>query len=163
MTEREKIINIITEANEKCPTDKNGVREWREYIADALLAAGIGDIESRKSDVSFSAVFNQELVDALRKEEQANEYLVKKLDERCDTCPEFEQLKQENKMLRLMMFAFVRNSAVLPFGLRLGKSEQEITDKTFETIAEAKKMLDVEKMKALMNLATDKEKRYDRE
>lgn len=86
------------------------------------------------------------------------EKLIEGLD---DSCPTFESLKQENKELRLLMFAFVRNSAVLPLGLSLGKSEQEITDKTFETIAEARKMLDVEKMRAAMNLATDKENRYD--
>lgn len=71
--------------------------------------------------------------------------------------------REENKRLRLLMFAFVRNSTILPVGLQLGKTEQEITDKTFETIAEAEKMLNVERMVEAMNLATDKENRYDRE
>ena len=72
-----------------------------------------------------------------------------------------DKAREENKMLRLQMFAFVRNSAVLPVGIRLHKSEQEITDKTFETIEAAKAMLDVEAVKAAMNLATDKENRFD--
>lgn len=71
--------------------------------------------------------------------------------------------REKNKRLRLLMFAFVRNSTILPVGLQLGKTEQEITDKTFETIAEAEKMLNVERMVEAMNLATDKENRYDRE
>lgn len=75
---------------------------------------------------------------------------------------QLERLERDYRDLRLLMFAFVRNSAVLPVGLSLGKSEQEITDKTFETITEARKMLDVEKVKAAMNLATDKGNRYDR-
>ena len=64
-------------------------------------------------------------------------------------------------MLRLQMFAFVRNAAVLPVGRRLNKSEQEITDKTFETIEAAKAMLDVEAIKSLMNLATNKQNRFN--
>ena len=72
-----------------------------------------------------------------------------------------DKAREENKMLRLQMFAFVRNAAVLPVGRRLNKSEQEITDKTFETIAAAKAMLDVEAVKAAMNLATNKGNRFD--
>lgn len=72
-----------------------------------------------------------------------------------------DKAREENKMLRLQIFAFVRNSAVLPVGRRLNKSEQEITDKTFETIEAAKAMIDVEAVKAAMNLATNKENRFD--
>ncbi len=71
--------------------------------------------------------------------------------------------REENQRLRLMLFAYVRNSAVLPVGLRLKKTEQEITDKTFETIEVAEKMLDKKAVIAAMNLATNKENRYDRE
>ena len=54
-----------------------------------------------------------------------------------------------------------RNSAVLPVGICLHKSEQEITDKTFETIEAAKNMIDVEAVKAAMNLATKTENRFN--
>lgn len=92
-----------------------------------------------------------------------NAALVAQLESSCCSRAALERIKQENKDLRLLMFAFVRNSAVLPVGLSLGKSEQEITDKTFETIAEARKMLDGDKMRAAMNIATKKENRYDEE
>jgi hypothetical protein len=72
-----------------------------------------------------------------------------------------DKAREENKMLRLQIFAFVRNAAVLPVGRNLHKSEQEITDKTFETIEAAKAMLDVEAVKAAMNLATNKGNRFD--
>ena len=72
-----------------------------------------------------------------------------------------DKAREDNKMLRLQIFAFVRNSAVLPVGRRLNKSEQEITDKTFETIEAAKNMIDVEAVKAAMNLATKRENRFN--
>lgn len=72
-----------------------------------------------------------------------------------------DKAREDNKMLRLQIFAFVRNSAVLPVGRRLNKSEQEITDKTFETIEAAKAMIDVEAVKAAMNLATKTENRFN--
>lgn len=65
------------------------------------------------------------------------------------------------KDLQLQLFAFVRNSCVAPVGLKLKKTQQEITDKTFETIREAQKIIDGGKMRAFMNLATNKEDRYD--
>ena len=71
--------------------------------------------------------------------------------------------EKESDKLRLLLFAFVRNSRVAAVGYSLKKSEQEITDKTFETIKEAEKILDFAKMQELMNLASDKENRYDRE
>lgn len=49
----------------------------------------------------------------------------------------------------------------LPVGRRLNKSEQEITDKTFETIEAAKNMIDVEAVKVAMNLATKRENRLN--
>ena len=45
---KKKMISIITEANEKAVDDGNGYRPWREYIADALIAAGIGDAKEYK-------------------------------------------------------------------------------------------------------------------
>ena len=65
------------------------------------------------------------------------------------------------KRLRLLMFTFVRNSQVAPVGYQLKKTEQQITDKTFETIKEAEKIVDFEKMRGYMNLASEKENRYD--
>ena len=72
-----------------------------------------------------------------------------------------DKVREENKMLRLQMFAFVRNSVILPVGVHMHKSEQEITDKTFETIEAAKNMLDIEAIKVVMNLASKKENRFD--
>lgn len=72
-----------------------------------------------------------------------------------------KKLSDEIKKLKLQLFAFVRNSAIAPVGLKLNKTQQEITDKTFETIREANKVISVEKMRAYMNLATNKEDRYD--
>ena len=41
---KKKMISIITEVNERAVDDGNGYRPWREYIADVLIAAGIGDV-----------------------------------------------------------------------------------------------------------------------
>lgn len=95
------------------------------------------EFETYKQEYRLAAAANKQLTDAL------------------------DKAREENKMLRLQIFAFVRNSAVLPVGRDLHKSEQEITDKTFEIIEAAKAMLDVEAVKAAMNLATDKENRFD--
>ncbi len=73
-----------------------------------------------------------------------------------------EQL-QESEKLRLLLFAVVRNSGISAMGHYLHKSEQEITDKTFEAIKGIEKAVNFEEMRAFMNLATDKENRYDRE
>lgn len=99
--------------------------------------APLRELETYKQEYRLAAAANKQLADAL------------------------DKAREENKMLRLQIFAFVRNSAVLPVGRRLNKSEQEITDKTFETIAAAKAMLDVEAVKAAMNLATNKGNRFD--
>ncbi|MBR2507228.1 MAG: hypothetical protein IKB70_10110 [Bacilli bacterium] len=65
------------------------------------------------------------------------------------------------KRLRLLLFAVVRNSTVAPIGYQLKKTEEEITNKTFETIKDAEKIVDFEKMRKFMNLASEKENRYD--
>lgn len=101
------------------------------------FAKQVRELETYKDEYRLAAAANKQLSDAL------------------------DKAREENKMLRLQMFAFVRNSAVLPVGRCLNKSEQEITDKTFETIEAAKAMLDVEAVKELMNLASNKENRYD--
>lgn len=99
--------------------------------------APLRELETYKQEYRLAAAANRQLADAL------------------------DKAREENKMLRLQIFAFVRNSAVLPVGRRLNKSEQEITDKTFETIEAAKNMIDVEAVKAAMNLATKRENRFN--
>lgn len=112
------------------------------YLLQSVRNAGglrklLCEFETCKQEYCLAAAANKQLADAL------------------------DKAREENKTLRLQIFAFVRNSAVLPVGIRLRKSEQEITDKTFETIEAAKAMLDVEAVRAAMNLATDKENRFD--
>ena len=112
------------------------------YLLQSVRNAGglrklLCEFETCKQEYCLAAAANKQLADAI------------------------DKAREENKMLRLQIFAFVRNSAVLPVGIRLRKSEQEITDKTFETIEAAKAMLDVEAVRAAMNLATDKENRFD--
>lgn len=63
-----------------------------------------------------------------------------------------EKVKKENEKLKLILFMVVRNSQVLPVGMKLKKTEKEITDKTKETIKELEKMINFEKAKELYNL-----------
>ena len=46
----------------------------------------------------------------------------------------------------------VRNSKVLPIGMKLNKTEKEITDKTKATINEIEKMINFEKARELYEL-----------
>lgn len=55
--------------------------------------------------------------------------------------------------LETLLFATVRNLAILPIGQKLGKTQKEITEKTFETIEEIKKKVDIPQMRSLMRLA----------
>ena len=55
--------------------------------------------------------------------------------------------------LETLLFATVRNLAILPIGQKLGKTQKEITEKTFETIEEIKKKVDIPQMRSLMHLA----------
>ena len=112
------------------------------YLLQSVRNAGglkklLRELETYKQEYRLAAAANRQLADAL------------------------DKAREENKMLRLQIFAFVRNSAVLPVGRRLNKSEQEITDKTFETIEAAKNMIDVEAVKAAMNLATKRKNRFN--
>lgn len=108
-----------------------------DVIQISVDDAPLRELETYKQEYRLAAAANRQLADAL------------------------DKAREENKMLRLQIFAFVRNSAVLPVGRRLNKSEQEITDKTFETIEAAKNMIDVEAVKAAMNLATKRENRFN--
>ena len=143
------------EADDYYATDPIAIDKWGQEVTIRRMASGkackkaepaasqstddapLRELETYKQEYRLAAAANKQLADAL------------------------DKAREENKMLRLQIFAFVRNSAVLPVGIRLCKSEQEITDKTFETIEAAKAMLDVEAVKAAMNLATDKENRFD--
>lgn len=95
------------------------------------------DYDTLYSEYNLAIKANRQLINALCREEK------------------------ENERLRILLFAFVRNSAVAPAGYILKKTEQEITDKTFETIKEAEKMIDFDKMKGFINLASTKENRME--
>lgn len=60
-------------------------------------------------------------------------------------------MSKEEK-LKLMLFIVVRNNQVLPDGIKLNKTEKEITEMTKKTITELEKMIDFEKVKELYNL-----------
>lgn len=93
----------------------------------------------------------------------ANKQLVAKLDSKCDTCPEVERLKSRNELLEVLLFAVVRNSGVLPLGLALKKTEDEIADKTLETIGVLEETVDIPKMTELRNKAVERRKEGDNE
>lgn len=126
----------------QCELKRSRIDKWGQEVVIRRMASGKACkkaefAERQSANDGLAAAANKQLADAL------------------------DKAREENKMLRLQMFAFVRNAAVLPVGVRLHKSEQEITDKTFETIEAAKAMLDVEAVKAAMNLATNKGNRFD--
>lgn len=138
-----------------CELKKSRIDKWGQEVTIRRMASGkackkaepaasqsvddapLRELETYKQEYRLAAAANRQLADAL------------------------DKAREENKMLRLQIFAFVRNSAVQPVGIRLHKSEQEITDKTFEIIEAAKNMIDVEAVKAAMNLATNKGNRFD--
>lgn len=60
------------------------------------------------------------------------------------------QAKLHADELEVILFAVIRNSMVMPVGLRLGKSKREITEMTFATIEEIKKAIDYDAVKKLM-------------
>ena len=60
-------------------------------------------------------------------------------------------MKEEEK-LKLMLFMVVRNSQALPVGMKLNKTEKEITDMTKQTIKELEKMINFDKARELYEL-----------
>lgn len=60
-------------------------------------------------------------------------------------------MSKEEK-LKLMLFMVVRNSKVLPAGIKLNKTEKEITDMTKQTIKELENMINFERAKELYEL-----------
>lgn len=55
----------------------------------------------------------------------------------------------EEEKYKLMLFMVVRNSKVLPVGLKLNKTAKEITKMTKDTIKELEKSIDFKKAKEL--------------
>ena len=132
-----------------CELKRSRIDKWGQEVSIRRMASGKA---CKKAEPAASQSANDGSLRELdRLAAAANKQLADALD----------KAREENKMLRLQIFAFVRNSAVLPVGRRLNKSEQEITDKTFETIEAAKNMIDVEAVKAAMNLATKRENRFN--
>lgn len=66
---------------------------------------------------------------------------------------EVERLQRKMERLEVVLFAVVRNNAVLPLGLRLGKSEEEISRMTLATIDSIAKKINYKKMRELIALA----------
>ena len=62
----------------------------------------------------------------------------------------------EVEKYKLMLFMTVRNSAVLPKGLELGKTEKEISKMTIETMAEMETMIDFRIARGLHELGEKK-------
>ena len=58
----------------------------------------------------------------------------------------------ELEKYKLMLFMTVRNSAVLPKGLELGKTEKEISKMTIETMKSVETMIDFRRAKELYKL-----------
>ena len=72
---------------------------------------------------------------------------------KCKNCRKVARLERKLEEAQLLLFAVVRNSAVLPLGVKLGKTEKEISEKIFETIVEIKKTVDYAKTRKCMELA----------
>lgn len=63
-----------------------------------------------------------------------------------------ENLLNELEKYKLILFMVVRNSKVLPVGLKLNKSQKEITKMTKDTIKELEKSINFEKAKEFYDL-----------
>ena len=72
---------------------------------------------------------------------------------KCKNCRKVARLERKLEEAQLLLFAAIRNTAVLPLGVKLGKTEKEISEKTFETIVEMKKTIDYAKTRRCMMLA----------
>lgn len=129
-------------------------KEYIKQLEDELKQTKI-ELKTYKSEYKLAIAANRQLA-ANNAKTCINCQEVAEGDVMCVKCHE-EVIKRQ----RLLLFAFIRNSSVAPVGLKLGKSQQEITDKVFETIKEAEKIVDFEKMREFMNLASEKENRYD--
>ncbi len=72
---------------------------------------------------------------------------------KCKNCRKVRRLEHKLEEAQLLLFAVVRNTAVLPLGVKLGRTEKEISVKTFETIVELKNTVDYAKTRRCMDLA----------
>ena len=129
-------------------------KEYIKQLEDELKQTKI-ELKTYKSEYKLAIAANRQLA-ANQAKTCINCQEVAEGDVFCVNCHE-EVVKRQ----KLLLFAFIRNSSVAPVGLKLGKTQQEITDKVFETIKEAEKIVDFEKMRDFMNLASEKENRYD--
>ena len=131
-------------------------KSCREYIKELKEELKKTQIErdTYKSEYNLAIAANKQLA-ANKTKTCINCQEVAEDDIMCIKCHE-----EIVKRLRLL-FAVVRNSTVAPIGYQLKKTEEEITNKTFETIKDAEKIVDFEKMRKFMNLASEKENRYD--
>lgn len=132
-------------------------KSCREYIKELKEELKKTQIErdTYKSEYNLAIAANKQLA-ANNAKTCINCQEVAENDIMCIKCHE-----EIVKRLRLLLFAVVRNSTVAPIGYQLKKTEEEITNKTFETIKDAEKIVDFEKMRKFMNLASEKENRYD--
>ena len=143
--ERDYILNAVSDFMKS-----NGISTAyllnKDVLTDILIGGNKIAIErdSWKKEYKLAAAANKQLTEAL--------------DRKCDTCPAMERLQKERDLFELMLFAVVRNSGVLSLGLTLHKTEEEISEKTFETIDELKKMIDIQKITEIMNQATRRRK-----
>ena len=75
------------------------------------------------------------------------------MNESKEKCGEISRLQEKLADTELLLFAVVRNRLILPIGLRLGKTQKEISEKTFETIERISEKVDRERMRELMELS----------
>lgn len=69
-----------------------------------------------------------------------------------DTNKTMAELTGELEQTKALLFLAVRNTTVLPKGLLLGKTEEEISAMVFAVIEEMKKSINFETVKKLMAL-----------
>ena len=74
------------------------------------------------------------------------------MNESKEKCGEISRLQEKLADTELLLFAVVRGRLVLPIGVRLGKTEKEISEKTFETIERISEKVDRGRMRELMAL-----------
>lgn len=84
------------------------------------------------------------------------------MSSKCKKCRQMRRLERKLEETQMLLFAAVR-AATLPIGLKLGKTEKEISEKTFETIVEMKNTVDFAKIRRSMLLADWKETEDDTE
>lgn len=64
---------------------------------------------------------------------------------------ENESLNKMETTYKLALFMIIRNSTVMPKGIKLGKNDKEINERSYETLCEVLAMLDYNIAKKLYN------------